>query len=1244
MSAGPLLVPMHADAMVENPATVVATPFVRFQMDYGRLTGASNAPQEDPGDPEPDPFTPGAPPAPGIYLHWTLPKALRHATHNTDTGATDFPLIPNRWLVSRIEAGAAPDRAVKSWILESDYLDPVKGSSPYLDPHADPKLGAATPTRIGRKQRLSGLSSLAVQSAPFLRAIGPGNVHFTVYSPGVMDVLAFYDDLTGLDDKSPVAAGTFSYNVVGWYSDPASDPLAKTTWKADSSRQNRFINDTFDWDVLATGGDLPRRMLVHALVPDLVWRRDADSAAPPNYPEHIPSTVRVAVGHTAIDALAAMLAVETGNESEGELLAAFGYGLLEHYDRAGSREVLAAERHRQHFTASSGGTAWSIVPAERGGDGKQAPAVVTRDQKPLLATLNTRQRELDRQQRILQSMQWNLRALWWKNRWQQQNNPPVDADFLTTQLPLQTGEASGGSPGGWYIDKVRAQKALVAQRTADVEAAKAAIRLDPKRQQLKARNAAPFHRPNDPVLLISGLGRSTNFDPVGDVTCRLATQTIPALTVGGTSYRLDSVAKRPLLDDPNHLLPDGVQQLHAEAVILSPQVFTGAIGAGSVDAVRQAYAALPAPAAGVPFAPPAYAAGPWQQPWVPLLLDWKVAVLRDPAYSAAPKQPTCTFHQERWQFNGTDYVWAGSTKAQGDDFSVADLQMTLMGRTFLTPYLSLTLADQLQEYLDKHKSRDPSIQALLDDTESCMKKLGSKDLLSQRLGGLLSRMVQRSPRAQAAPTGAIADAVGQTRDHPMPYPDEHASFAPAIWNFAPMGGTFFVIKQLSVIDSFGRTVDLMRANNSTAPANADSAYDSYFRPIVAADMKAVTTKDPGLNLGATHDLTERLVKLPPRLIQDSQLSVRLISNDAAAHDIELTAETTPVCGWVVANHLDRSLAFYAPDGSAWGELYLALNGKGGFARAWQPDPTNPQAPQSVDAIPNEFVRAILQNLWNRQDNGAGIDDFLRTIDETLWTVVPQGRRNDEEPAVVIGRPLAIVRAELTMRLRGLPYANQDWWNMFRDTTGAPDAPAEMINIDGGVRDLLWPVRIGSETLRHDGTIGYFADDPQTPGNSFAAFNAVALPPTATSNYVRQVGRDGNYPRLRPVDDSTATLDPKRNQVARLTLLVDPRCSVHAVTGLLPTLTLDIPREFVGPAIKRMAFTFRAGPLLTPPDALRIPMPAAAKGAWSWFDKITNAPVALAPADGRPRIAGVAPRAVEGWLKFVPDPPGSKDKS
>ena len=66
-------------------------------------------------------------------------------------------------------------------------------------------------------------------------------------------------------------------------------------------------------------------------------------------------------------------------------------------------------------------------------------------------------------------------------------------------------------------------------------------------------------------------------------------------------------------------------------------------------------------------------------------------------------QPTCTFNQANWQFDGTQYNWIGPTKSTGDDFNEGDsFQMQLQGRTFITPYLAFTLADQLDQYVKKH--------------------------------------------------------------------------------------------------------------------------------------------------------------------------------------------------------------------------------------------------------------------------------------------------------------------------------------------------------------------------------------------------------------------------------------------------------------------------------------------------------------------------------------------------------------
>ncbi|MEO8433925.1 MAG: YncE family protein [Pyrinomonadaceae bacterium] len=1298
-----LLVPLQLDAMVLNPTAATATPFLRFQMDYTQLQSFNS--------PEPRPFG-GAPdkqPDPGIYLHWTLPKALRHGMHKADEG-TDFPLVPNRWLIVRVKNGAPADQAVKAWILESDHVSPpgpdATGTSPFVDPNTLSSSGTPQPTVIGRALRLvPSLKNLETQASPFLKALGPGSAYFSVFSPGVDNVFSFHDDLKENDDTTPITATQeFTYHVAGWYSDPTHDPINhpdlewvlqqpepnapgpdvptyQLQWQANTDPTvTQFV---FDWLVYAGSANLPKRMLVHALVSTVVWSL-AENPPAPTYPIEIQKNVKVAIGNTAIDALSAIVRLDRNSQTEADLLEAFQYNLLEQFDQPGNTEALNMAIRQHWYGASPGGTRWTIVAKERAASTATPAPVVTEAQQDALACLNAAQYELDRQQRLLESMQWDLFSLWWKNSWQAVNGLPFYdpqgeiSNWFSAQLPLHLGtgstcnNATGMDPAqeSWLICKVKAQQNLVTDRTAKTQAAQTTLPglINANTQELKALNMPQYYSANDPVILVTGLGRATNFDPVDGLMCRLPSQTVSDLTVSGATYSasasgsLNIQSHVPVLSDPNGLLPDAVQALQLESFFLSPRLFAQDVLGDTVpvgnadpqaDAVRQALQSLPTPAAENCFAPVAFAWSEWIQPWIPLLLDWEITVLKEPAYSSPANEnnppPACTFNQQNWQFNGTDYVWNGATTAGGPNhnFDESDSQqMTLTGRTFITPQLSFTLANQLEQYVQKHKLRDPNLENLLEDLETYVQDFKNQDILSQRLSGMMAQLVERSHAQNVAPSGDITQALGDyAHGYPQPFPDLHYNYQPAVWDFAPMAGTFFLINKLTVIDAFGRTINLMLANYSTNPQLQTSQADTYFYPIVGRSLKAPTALDPTPNgLPASSDATPRMIQLPPKPIQDSQLSFRLISNDGHDSDINQVADTNPVCGWIVPNHLDRSLALYAPDGTAWGELYLSLHAQDKYVPVWQPDPTNSSAPQSISDIPNAYVRNMLQELNDRTDDGAAFSGFLQVIDETLWTINPRGARQDQNLSVLIGRPLAIVRAQLSLNLRGRPFYNQDWWNTFNVNFNAPDnlpdasTPAQLGAVDGGVFSYQWPIRLGSNVLRDDGLVGYYLDSPETPASTFSLFNSVNLPANVTSDYFKQIGgnEQSNYVMLRFIDDTVASPDPTRNQVCNLTMLVDPRGSVHAFTGLLPVVTLEVPDQFVTPALNRMAYMFRAGPFLTLPDEVRMPQPAKSKGTWSWFDHVINTTTALSKADGNVRLSLTSPLIKEGWLKFVPD--------
>ncbi len=99
MSSNTLFVPIDIHAMVVNDEVRLGQNFQRWEMKYKNLEWYSS--------PMPAAFNSNATDwntdasANGIYLHWTLPYALRTGAQQNATGVTDYPLVPNRWLVVR---------------------------------------------------------------------------------------------------------------------------------------------------------------------------------------------------------------------------------------------------------------------------------------------------------------------------------------------------------------------------------------------------------------------------------------------------------------------------------------------------------------------------------------------------------------------------------------------------------------------------------------------------------------------------------------------------------------------------------------------------------------------------------------------------------------------------------------------------------------------------------------------------------------------------------------------------------------------------------------------------------------------------------------------------------------------------------------------------------------------------------------------------------------------------------------
>jgi hypothetical protein len=1107
-----LIVPMELDALVVNDQVRWGVPFQRWRAGFHHLRANVSA--------EPEAFTNNSasdwdatPGANGVYLQWQLPQALRHGRHNAATGETTFPRIPNRWLVVRSVNTAQR----VAWVVESDYLN-ENATTPYATPHAPDG------TRIGRRTRLEDWEEKNSQAGCTVDATGPGLLTFSTYQPYNENVLSIHDDLAQVGDEA-----TLSYQVIGWYSDPAQDHLntaggmAACGWRIPGSQA------------------VPDRSFYVGYALGLEWAKNGgvpDSGRPTG------TSVRVAVGNSSVDALTGLLLDGGLDPGKAALLEALQHGLLNELDDEAHESVDHAI-HRSWFSTTHGGFGWEAVdrPSKplTGEDRARGRTEHTRDvtivkldaaqrdaETALLRKLNTDQQTYDQLGRELAELRWRLYGIWWLNR--SVERPGELAEPFTTTL-------AGGE---------RTLAAEIAAKDTDrrnrcspehdewvpwaatpqdlpVQADKYARGkgLHPGRM-LKRVPLAEFHAPNDPVVMLTGLSVPPAPDPSAVIDCR-ETPVSAIKDVAAPAPRLlitghgDAAAAVPL-----DVLPD-------------VDLFAGLVTEfGLLVAARLAGRDIPALPAGDVTGPlPACGTGTWVQPWHPLYLMYEVRYFPIP-------------YPDNWTFDGTRYTWTttGSPGAQG--------YRTFRGRIPLTPHARYNLAGRLREYKRVH----PAAPKDIDDLAEVVAKL---DVISQALDGLTQWI---SGRAMGV--------------HPHPHGEVRAGQ--------------FRFNRLAVVDRFGQACDVIN------PLGTGGAADARAKQLVLSQScKPATQVVPGA--------TEKtFAALAPRLPQAARL--RFEPADCSGAGVGPTAD--PVAGWVLANHLDGGLSVYGPRGHALGEVGKTATGELGWDPA--PGPGYPTIASLAADYPvlHHFLKALV---------ALSYDDFvtvLAAIDETLFTVNPLGGWDDPAITVLAGRPLALVTAKTWFELAGPPLLDPSWerWRHVADpSTGALPRRAFL--------DYVWQVRLGAAANQDDGLIGYFLD------GDYTTLYAVHQPP-GSSDYLAPIGAGYPLPLLTGAVPEDAAL----------TLLVDPRAAVHAVTDILPATTLTIPAPRYASGLRNLRISLRMGPLLAgttvitdPADptahipALAAPRPSTRHGDWQWRQPVSattwSDPMPVAPPPGHP---------------------------
>lgn len=385
------------------------------------------------------------------------------------------------------------------------------------------------------------------------------------------------------------------------------------------------------------------------------------------------------------------------------------------------------------------------------------------------------------------------------------------------------------------------------------------------------------------------------------------------------------------------------------------------------------------------------------------------------------------------------------------------------------------------------------------------------------------------------------------------------------------------------------------------------------------------------------------VALPPRITQPARLNFRWLDADVGEQEWNQHPASTPICGWLVLNSREARLMIFDGDGAPLGSVDQM--------GAWRMPPGPRGGVSSPDDIANyplsHMVKWLCHEASIRQEpQHSFIDKFVDLVGSALANINPEAFRHRGAKTLLTGRPLALVRAAVSLECRE-PFAVQQSLEAFgRELSG-------QARTTDNFEHVRFPVRIGEHMQLNDGVVGYWPEEGQDYAQTYRAadshgsrvahlgseiagplarlgsrlhigrsafLEAVAgvLGPELSAKHQHDIcnacaaGRDFFAPQSEWLDDEN--LEVYRDGKSALNLwlpltssanpqivsvLIDPRGSLHATCGVLPTKKLDIPPEMYAPALAALDVSFLTAPLMSARGRVNAALPREDGLVWSW---------------------------------------------
>lgn len=1174
-----IVYPIHVDALVLSTPKLVKDALA----DYSRLPFTNKTQDHLPDTPYLGEVILNHPfqdknlvlPA-GTHLHWVLPKALCKPKPDSEA----YIAVPNIWIVRRIIEG----KQEKYWLVESNYiskeLDESVTFSPVTIPfHDDDHSNKTQPFRFMGQQMLStkvpsDWNSARTQKEDYLTEItavgynpqkgtkGFAEPTFAAFYPNSSSVFGLYDAET---IETSIDA---TYEVIGLYADLKTDYLRQFVQHfKDKDGFKEAFKQTFQGE-LVEDKDIDLNQLYHLT---LFGKTKPRSAHQPDI-----SQIKIAIGNTGTEALSAYLAdqLEGDKKQLEELLESVQFSAKLQNKTLDIGAKFLEARHDKGFKAVEGGSLWQIKlehtktpTAATQNDTSVANLTLPIAIADLLNQVNLLQSSYEKEQRAIHHLRRQFFADWYK--YMICAYPPIDSKMI---FPDQDELVQ-------YI-----QQANIA----------------PLEEKIKALGQVQINK--DEQGKLTACTYTGTSESIAAQLCNKLEELRNALENFNTSLQTASTKKLALrtVAAPRYWLPNDPVVLFAEsftemATLQNPrysdtELKTCYIIEG-LDTTQyfnlEAAIKLRQQDAFNKIEDTGNSVG--NAIWNPFMLEWEVAFSPSFAETGAKTE-------------GSDYP---STHVQSHyqlaetalDFNIKDSYTEqrvhiYSGSTILSPYAAIHLDKSIEQFLQKNTSEEEqttSSDSIIKTLRQAKTKVKQTHVLSQSLGGFHEALLMRHQTRQldiADPLGfpeyqafaeKVAPLIGKANQTaPMP-----------LANFNPIRSGKLKVFQLRLIDAFGLTVDF---------------------------------KEPTIISSETFPETNNEIHLKPRLAQAARLNLRFISANSELEEMNTHSASSPVCGWLMPNHLDKSIMFYDQDGSSLGAFTPNKS------HPWIPAPHANQV-TFIDSITNPTLRKVARFLLDRQVENKPTETssnfltaFMEALDSAEQNIAPENFAEHQELAVLIGRPIAVLRVKINLELASPPATDQSWLQLQREIQGYGRSDKQFTKVK-------FPIRIGEYQQLNDGVIGYWLENQQ--GQLLSTYYSAEASPNDHPNI--KTYQSGNEPMniLHAIAD----------EPLYLTMLVNPRGAIHATTGILPVKSIALPKDQYQMALQRMNITFLTAPVLSKTHQLNISLPQEEGYEWAWLEKNADRSWELIPQTvliDRSLLESRFPDQPDLWNKLATD--------